>query len=142
MCYLKGMKNKNKLIAISFGSFYSIILILAIVLLCLKEWGLTVFICIPSFFLSPIFYSFYKIDLSGKVAGFKYTLWAILRWFSFILAILIPGLLYAYVEPVKASSNMFFFFIPAGEILFIYSIIIISSLLEGREDNKTDEIRK
>ncbi len=126
------MKKKHPSLII-FSIMYAVILTAIIISLCLGKYGVTMLCGVPSVFLVPIYLTFLKIPENTNRHAMKLILLILARYALSIIALLLPTLLWYYIPSLKESANAFFLLIPCLEVVLVYNIVAISSVVESKK---------
>jgi hypothetical protein len=131
LLYYPCMK-KHPWLAFIFAVIYTIILALVIVFLCLGKWGISMLCGVPSVFLIPIFLTFYKIPEKTNKHSFLLVMLTITRYLLSLIGILLPAVLWYFIPVLKESANAFLLLVPFVEIILVYNIVAIMSIVESK----------
>ncbi len=127
------MKNPKNFEKITFGIIYSALILATIILLILKRFGEAIFVGFPMLVLFPIYLTFLwqyrgKEMVKGMIFG------NVIRFLLILLGILGPALIWYYVPSIHDATSSYLIFIPAVEVLGIYTLVMIHFTRLGKEN--------
>lgn len=128
------MKNFRKSEIITFSVIYSIVLVIALILLILKRFGEAVFVAFPLLVLFPIYLSFRIQYYNRKLSAGLLIASNIIRFVLIVVGILIPTLIWYFVPAIKESTSKFMVFVPAVEVLGVYTFVMVHFMKLGKTD--------
>lgn len=123
---------------ITFSCIYGAIAIAVIVLLILKLFGEALFVGFPALVLFPIYLTFYH-QYKGTGSDLKAMIFGnTLRFLFVLIGILGPALIWYFVPALKESTSSYLIFVPAVEVLGVYTLVMVHfTRLGGKDgDNK------
>ena len=132
------MKSNHKFEKIAFGCIYSIILVVTIVLLALKQFGNALFVGFPMLVLFPTYLTFLW-EYQGKAAMQSMIFGGIIRLVLILIGVLVPALIWRYVPALQTGSSFYMFLVSAAEMLGLYLLVIIHFTKLGGKNGKNGD---
>lgn len=132
MLYFLRMKNNYKFEKTIFPIIYGVIALLVIILVITKYYGEALLIGFPGIVLFPIYLTF-LFEYKERKSYVKTMIFC--NFFRFLLiaiGIIVPACIWNYTPWIKESTQGYLLVIPAVEILFVYTLVMVHFTRLGR----------
>lgn len=109
------------------------LIITAIILMSLSYLWYGLFILIPAVLAIPLYLTFYFFpqDMTNNTS--RIIILTVSRFFTVLVGVLTPLLLYFFLPAVKESVTAFFLFIPPSIFLIVYLLIIVKTIISAKK---------
>lgn len=133
------MKNKYLFEKITFISIYGVLVLITLILVLTKFYGEALFVGFPGIVLFPIYLTFYFQNKERKSYVKSMLFCSVIRFILILAGIIIPACIWNYNSWIKESTNGYMMIIPAAEILFVYTLVMIHFTKLGKQSGENNK---